>query len=81
MNSVYLSCFVGTIINIYPVYESVFKCSNCSLLTNVTVCASNNKTYESECHLAESNCVNNEKWKILHHGKCKENRTEGKGNI
>jgi hypothetical protein len=59
-------------------FGDVFACSNCSLLTKTKVCSSSNETFDSECHLEEYNCVNNDNLEVLYFGDCNENGKTGK---
>ena len=68
--------FSGSFINIYPLINQKFLCSNCTSLNNGTICASNNATFLSECHLKEFNCINKENLKVLHKGKCGKKETK-----
>ena len=68
--------FSGSFINIYPLINQKFLCSNCTSLNNGTICASNNATFLSECHLKEFNCINKEYLKVLHKGKCGKKETK-----
>ncbi|XP_055996311.1 uncharacterized protein LOC130046880 [Ostrea edulis] len=58
-------------------FDNVFPCSDCSPLRYAKVCASSNETFDSECHLEEFNCVNNENLEVLYYGDCNEHRETG----